>query len=278
MTSKTDSTLLIYSTEHILVKEYKAIAVGFAAHDFRLEWWGDSIRGTASAHQRRFRADRLAVLRKRSGRDAVLPVAADRCGQRRTPEAGVDLPHRQARVGGHAGGGRRRDVRDRSGWRICAGAGDRRVAVEARRVAGGAARAGVLARVGRHARARVRGQRTVSAGAGRDDGEARAGLRQRGPRRFEGRRARRFEGRPVRVAVAARGVRRYRDHGMQQRRRFAHRRRVRRHTRLGRENGQAAVDVSHRAASRRTGVGDVAARCLEESLGDQHAGASSRWM
>ena len=48
--------------------------------------------------------------------------------------------------------------------------------------------------------------------------------------------------------------------------------RVRRHSRLGRADGQAAVDLPHGAAAGRGGVGDVAAGRLEESLGDQRVG------
>ena len=62
----------------------------------------------------------------------------------------------------------------------------------------------------------------------------------------------------VRPAIAARRVRRCRHHRLQQRRGLAQRRRLWRHSRLGRADRQAAVDLPHRAAARRTGVGDLA--------------------
>ena len=183
-------------------------------------------------------------------------------------------PGSEAVPGGH----RRSHVRDRSRWRVCAGARDRRVALEVRRVARGPARAGLLAGFGRLAPASVRGQRPIPSGARRHDRKARAGLRQRGPGRSEKGRARRFEGRAVRVAIAARRVRRYRHHRLQQRRGFAQRRRLWRHPRLGRPHRQAPVDIPHRSTTRRSRGRRHGLPMPGRIAPARTPGASSRWM
>ncbi|PYU86350.1 MAG: hypothetical protein DMG08_29945 [Acidobacteria bacterium] len=92
----------------------------------------------------------------------------------------MDVPYGQARLGGHSDRCQRRDVCDGPGWRVCAGAGDGRAALEVRRGAHGSARTGVLARVSRPASARVCGEWTFPVGRGCRHRKTRAPIRRPG--------------------------------------------------------------------------------------------------
>src|SRR5205807_2562333 len=111
----------------------------------RLEWLGDSICFPPNAPGGWPGAERLAFLRERSRRDAVFFPAPDSRGQCRTAEASLDFSYGEAGFGIHTRGDRRHYVSDRPGWCVCAGAGNRRTALEARCRADGPARSGVLA-------------------------------------------------------------------------------------------------------------------------------------
>ncbi len=125
--------------------------------------------------------------------------------------------------------------------------------------------------------ARFRGERPVSAGAGCHHREARAGIWQRGPRRFEERRAGRFEGRPntpcnrrprcsatwsLPGAATARA------------------RLPRALTAIIRgwdaKTGKLLWTFHTVPRPGEAGIGDLACRRLEESLGDEHVGLLHR--
>ena len=172
---------------------------------------------------------------------------------------------------GHSARRGRQDVRRRGQERARAGAGDGKGALAVHR-----------ARFGEPSRRRLLARR-------RDD--AATALQRRGrsaawpwTRRRASRRPDFGEGgyvdlkaehpwrrrRPVQPRLAADRLQGHRHHRRQQRRTVAQLRALRRHPRLGRPHGQAALVVPHRAACRGARGGDVGRRELEEPLGHEH--------